>query len=168
VDRALELNPKLGRSHFFKAMIQKADGDYDAALHSLEITASMYPRDRVVLNQMARILFLKREYKKALAVLERVCMVDPEDLQMHYLSMLCYRGLGAEQDASREETLFRRYKAEESSQAITGKRRLVSPEDNNERQMIHDHESIQLAPAPRPPMRPSPGVSQISAAGGAQ
>jgi tetratricopeptide (TPR) repeat protein len=132
-------------------MIQKADGDYDEALKSLETTAAMYPRDRVVLNQMARILFLKREYKKALAVLERVCGVDPEDLQMHYLAMLCYRGLGDLPAAQREETLFRRFKAEESSQSITAKRRMVSPEDNNERQMIHEHESIALAP-------PTPGA----------
>ena len=36
---------------------------------------------------------------------------------------------------------------EESAQAITGKRRLASPEDNNERQAIHDHESVDLKTA---------------------
>ena len=107
----------------------------------------MYPRDRVVLNQIARILFLKREYAEAVEVLERVCLVDPEDVQMHYTAMLCYRGLGDAAKAAREEKLFRRFKAEESSQAITAKRRLVSPEDNNERQPIHDHESVTLEAA---------------------
>ena len=43
--------------------------------------------------------------------------------------------------AEREEKLFRRFKAEESSQAITAKRRALSPEDNNERQAVHDHEN---------------------------
>jgi hypothetical protein len=37
--------------------------------------------------------------------------------------------------------LFRRFKADESAQAITERRRMISPEDNNERQTIHDHES---------------------------
>ena len=73
----------------------------------------MYPRDRVALNQMARILFLKRQYAEAMKVLERVCQVDPEDLQMHYTLMLCYRGLGDREKAAREEALFRRFKAEE-------------------------------------------------------
>ena len=95
----------------------------------------------MVLNQIARVLFLKRNYSAAIKELERVCLVDPEDLQMHYTMMLCYRGLGDNDKAAREEKLFRRFKAEESSQAITAKRRMVSPEDNNERQMIHDHES---------------------------
>jgi hypothetical protein len=59
--------------------------------------------------------------------------------------MLCYRGLGDAPAAAREEALFRRFKADESAQAITEKRRRLSPEDNNERQAIHDHESAPLA-----------------------
>jgi len=145
VEKALAINPKLGRIYFFKAMIQKADGDYDGALASLRTAESMYPRDRVVLNQMARILFLKRQYADALNVLQRVCAVDPEDLQMHYTMMLCYRGLGEKDKAAHEEQLFRRFKAEESAQSITAIRRRVSPEDNNERQQIHDHESVAVS-----------------------
>ena len=140
IRKALALDARLGRIHFFKALIEKADGEYDAALRSLETVAAQYPRDRVVLNQIARIRFLKRDYRGALKVLEQVCAVDPEDLQMHYTAMLCYRGLGDTQKAAREEKLFRRFKAEEASQALTARRRLLSPEDNNERQMIHEHE----------------------------
>jgi hypothetical protein len=94
---------------------------------------------------MGRILFLKRQYKAALAVLTRVAAVDPEDLQMHYLAMLCYRGLGMQPEANREQQLFQRFKAEESSQSLTAKRRLISPEDNNERQNIHEHTSVDIS-----------------------
>jgi Flp pilus assembly protein TadD len=142
IKKSLELDSKLGRTWFFQAMIEKADGDYDAALRSLRTVAGMYPRDRVVLNQIARMLFLKRDYAEAIRVLEQVCDVDPEDLQMHYTMMLCYRGLGDTAKAAREEKLFLRFKAEESSQSITATRRRLSPEDNNERQQIHDHESV--------------------------
>ena len=141
IAKALELGPTLGRAWFFRSAIQKADGDYDGALASLEKVRAEYPRDRVVLNQIARILFLKREYAKAVEALRQVCAVDPEDVQMHYTWMLCARGLGDAATAEREETLFRRFKAEESAQAITARRRALSPEDNNERQPIHDHES---------------------------
>ncbi len=134
-------DPGLGRAWFFQAAIQKADGDYDGALHSLERARAQYPRDRVVLNQMARILFLKRDYANAVAMLRQVCDVDPEDVQMHYTWMLCARGLGDTETAVREEKLFRRFKAEESAQSITARRRALSPEDNNERQSLHDHES---------------------------
>jgi tetratricopeptide (TPR) repeat protein len=101
-----------------------------------------------VLNQIGRILFLKREYQEAVDVLQRICLIDPEDLQMHYNLMLAYRGLGDEEKADLEQKLFLRFKAEESSQAITARARMASPEDNNERQQIHDHESIALPVAP--------------------
>jgi len=141
IAKAMSTNKELGRIWFFQAAIQKADGDYDGALQSLEVARSKYPRDRVVLNQIARILFLKREYARAIEALKQVCDVDPEDVQMHYTMMLCYRGLGDQASAAREETLFRRFKADEASQSITERRRQISPEDNNERQAIHDHES---------------------------
>jgi tetratricopeptide (TPR) repeat protein len=144
IARALAADSSLGRIHFFKGMIEKADGDYDGALRSLETTIAKYPRDRVVLNQAARILFLKREYARALEMLQHVCAVDPEDVQMHYTMMLCYRGLGDREAAAREEKLFRRFKADEASQAITATRRMISAEDNNEQQAIHDHESVDL------------------------
>ena len=142
LEKALGLNAKLGRVHYFRGLVQKADGEYDAALRSFRTVEAQYPRDRVVLNQIARVLFLKREYGGALEALDRVRAVDPEDVQMHYTKMLCHRGLGQVEEAAREEKLFRRFKADESAQAITGRPRMLSPEDNNERQMIHDHEGV--------------------------
>jgi tetratricopeptide (TPR) repeat protein len=148
LSHALKANDKLGRIYYFQALVEKADGNYDAALRSLNRAASLYPRDRVVLDQIGRILFLKRQYKEALAALARVAAVDPEDLQMHYLAMLCYRGLGMLPEANREQQLFQRFKAEESSQSLTARRRLISPEDNNERQSIHEHSSMELSQLP--------------------
>ncbi len=168
LDKALSINPAMPRAYYFKALVQKADGDYDAALESLRKVTSTHPRDRVVQNQLARILFLKRDYRGALAALDAVQGVDSEDVQMHYTKMLCYRGLGDNENAAREETLFKRFKVEESVQSITNVRRQASPEDNNERQTIHDHESIDLRPAsakPAAPARKAPGDLAISAGG---
>ena len=147
IERAMKEGPTLDRLYYYKALTQKTDGDYDGALKSLRIVATAYPRDRVVQNQIGRLLFLERHYADALKALEAVAAIDPEDLQMHYTAMLCYRGLGQVDHAQREETLFLRFKAEESSQAITGAVRQARPEENNERQQIHEHESVPLAPA---------------------
>jgi tetratricopeptide (TPR) repeat protein len=156
VEKALALSPKLARAEFFLAMIQKAAGDYDAALTSLSEARRQYPRDRVVVDQVGRVLFLQRRYAEAIRTFEDALAVDPEDLQAHYNLMLCYRGLGQTENAAREEALFRRFKADESSQSLTQSRRLASPEDNNERQPIHDHvsEPVRTAPVVRPASRP--------------
>jgi predicted Zn-dependent protease len=121
-------------------MVRKADGDYDGAAASLQRVLQQYPRDRVVWNQLGRIRFLQRRYADSVAALQKVLSVDPEDLQAHYTLMLAYRGAGDVEKAAREEKLFRRFKADEASQAITARPRLQSIADNNERQPIHDHE----------------------------
>jgi tetratricopeptide (TPR) repeat protein len=76
VQKAIELNPSAGRNYFFRAMVEKADGDYPAAIASLRRVIQQYPRDRVALNQLARILFLSRDYSESLKVLADVGKVD--------------------------------------------------------------------------------------------
>ncbi len=139
VQKAIQLNPKAGRNYYFLGLIQKTRGDYDAALASFETTAGMFPRDRVVLDQIGRIYFLERKYPQAVHVLHRVLGVDPEDLQCHYNLMLALRALGRNQEAQREETLFLRFKADESSNTIAQRLVRSNPEMNNSRQPIHDH-----------------------------
>jgi hypothetical protein len=58
--------------------------------------------------------------------------------------MLAYQGLGNSTSAAREQALYARFKADESAQSITGPFRLKSPDDNNERQSIHEHRSAPL------------------------
>ncbi len=139
--RALSVNPKLASAHFFLAMALKGMGRYDEALENLRVAAAQYPRDRVVLNQIGRILFLQRKHQEAIAELHKVLAIDPEDLQAHYTLMLCYQGLGQKEQAGRHEALYRRFKADEAAQFITGPYRRLNPEDNNERQAVHEHHS---------------------------
>jgi hypothetical protein len=58
--------------------------------------------------------------------------------------MLCYNGLGNEKQAREHQIRYLRFKADESSQAITGPYRRLNPEDNNERQAVHEHVSVPL------------------------
>ncbi|HWT87518.1 MAG TPA: hypothetical protein VN454_01860, partial [Candidatus Angelobacter sp.] len=50
--------------------------------------------------------------------------------------------------ANEHKVRYLRFKADESAQAITGPYRQTHPEDNNERQAIHEHVSIALTAAP--------------------
>lgn len=146
--KAQDIDPELAKTQFFLGMAFKSEGDYDTALEHLRKAHSKYPRDRVVLNQIGRLLFLKREFNDAVQVLNQVLLVDPEDLQAHYNLMLCYRALRDQEKAKHEETLYLRFKADESSQAITGPYLREHPFDNNERQAIHEHGSYPLDKIP--------------------
>jgi tetratricopeptide (TPR) repeat protein len=146
--KALEIDAGLAKTHFFLASALKARGRYDEALTHLRMAAERYPRDRVVRNQIGRVLFLKRQYTEAIAELQKVLEIDPEDLQAHYNLMLSWQGLGEAEKARREQALYTRFKADESAQAITGPYRQLHPHDNNERQAIHEHHGAE--PAARP------------------
>jgi tetratricopeptide (TPR) repeat protein len=144
LEKALALNANLARTNFFYAKVLRSDGNYDGAAARLRTVLAQYPRDRVALNDLGRVLFLQRKYDEAVKVLQSVLEIDPEDLQAHYNLMLCYNGLGDQKQAHEHEQRYLRFKADEASQTITGPYRQLHPEDNNERQAIHEHVSVPL------------------------
>jgi len=139
LDQALRVDPQRASGHFFLAQALKARGRYDEALEHLRAAAERFPRDRVVLNQIGRILFLQRRHREAIEAFGKALAIDPEDLTAHYNLMLCYRALDDADAAAEHEALYTRFKADEASQATTGAYRRLNPEDNLERQMIHEH-----------------------------
>jgi tetratricopeptide (TPR) repeat protein len=145
------LSPDHARANYFYARVLRSDGDYDGAADRLHKVLAQYPRDRVALNDLGRVFFLQRKYPEAVKVLDSVLAIDPEDLQAHYNLMLCYSGLGDEKQAKEHQVRYLRFKADESSQAITGPYRQMHPEDNNERQGIHEHVSVALPALPAAP-----------------
>ena len=137
-------SPPGKRPLFLAASRSRRTGNIPQAFDEFAKAAAQYPRDRVVRNQMGRMLFLQRKYRDAVAELEKTLAVDPEDLEAHYNLMLCYRGLNNDELATREEKLYLRFKADESSRAITGPFKLTHPDDNNEAQPVHEHVSVAL------------------------
>jgi Tfp pilus assembly protein PilF len=168
LQRALQLSPNLARANFFYAKVLRSDGNYEDAVTRLRGVLAQYPRDRVALNDLGRILFLQRKYDEAVKVLESVLAIDPEDLQAHYNLMLCYNGLGQEKLAKEHEARYLRFKADEASQAITGPYRQLHPEDNNERQSVHEHVSVALTNhAGRAPRAVQAGEAGLGSVAGA-
>ena len=142
LQKAIALSPDLARAHYFYARVLRSDGNYDGAAAELQKVLAQYPQDRVALNDYGRILFLQRKYSDAVQALNRVLAIDPEDLEAHYNLMLCYKGLGDEKQANDHEVRYLRFKAYEAAQTITGPYRQLHPDDNNERQAIHEHVSV--------------------------
>jgi len=149
LERALQLKPDLARANYFFARVLRTEGKYDEAANHLRTVLSQYPRDRVARNDLGRIFFLQRNYNDAISEFQKVLGIDPEDLEAHYNLMLCYQGIGLREKAQQEQKLYLRFKADESAQALTGAYRQLHPEDNNERQAIHVHESVPLTSMPK-------------------
>ena len=58
LEKALSLSPDLARAHFFYAKVLRSDGRYDEAADHLRKVVAQYPRDRVALNDLGRILIV--------------------------------------------------------------------------------------------------------------
>ena len=144
LEKSLALSPTLARTNFFYAKVLRSGGNYEGAAQHLRTVLAQYPKDRVALNDLGRILFLERKYPDAVKLLQSVLEIDPEDLQAHYNLMLCYNGMGNEKLAKEHQERYLRFKADEASQVITGPYRQLHPEDNNERQSVHEHVSVPL------------------------
>ena len=115
--RALKMDPELARTHHFLGVLEKTVGAYDKSLAHFRAATRKYPRDRVVLNQIGRVLFLKRDYKGAVRELDRVLAIDPEDLMAHYTLMLARRGLGDAEKAAYHQKLYERFKNDERARS---------------------------------------------------
>ena len=112
--KALALKPGLARANYFYARVLKDEGKYDEAETVLAMPCSLqYPRDRVVHNELGRILFLQKRYADAVKEFQRTLSIDPEDLQANYNLMLCYTGLGDEARANDHKERYLRFKADE-------------------------------------------------------
>jgi tetratricopeptide (TPR) repeat protein len=148
LQKALAVKPGLARANFFYARVLKEEGNYDEAAKTLQSVLAQYPKDRVVHNELGRVYFLQKRYSDAIKELRETLAIDPEDLQANYNLMLCYTGLGDEARANEHKDRYMRFKADEAAQALTGAYRQAHPEDNNERQPIHEHVSVALGPVP--------------------
>ena len=116
----------------------------------LRHAAALYPRDRVVRNQVGRLLFLKRQYREAIAELA----AGPRDRSRGPAGTLQsdarLPGGRRQRDGEEARGLYRRFKVDESAQTITGPYRQLHPHDNNERQAVHEHASGPLPTATAP------------------
>ncbi|HKW89204.1 MAG TPA: tetratricopeptide repeat protein [Candidatus Acidoferrales bacterium] len=145
--QALKVDPSLASTHFFYANLLRDQGKYDQAIAELKIALAQYPNDRVARNDLGRTLFLERRYADAIREFQAVIAIDPEDIEANYNLMLCYNGLGQPDRAREYEGRYLRFKANEAEEALTGPYLRAHPDDNNERQPIHEIASAPLAPS---------------------
>ena len=147
LDKALQLSPNLARAHYFYSRVLREEGKYPEAIAHLQIVTAQYPYDRVVRNDIGRVLFLERQYAQARDEFLKVMAIDPEDLEANYNLMLCFSGLGDGKQAAAYQERYMRFKADEASQTLTGPYRAKHSFDNLQRQPIHEHDSVPLAEA---------------------
>ena len=142
--------PGWAKTQFFRSLVSKEEGRLDDALADLDRVLVKYPKDRNVLNQRARVLYLAGRYAAALPSIDAVLAIDGEDLAAHYNAMLCLKALGRTDEAAAEEKWYRYFKDDESARAVLAEYRIAHPYDNRESLPVHVHDEPAPAKAEAP------------------
>lgn len=139
LDRALDLEVDAYKAQYLKGIVAKSSGLYDEAQNWFKQVLARYPKDRVILNDLGRTLYLDGSLELAISQFDKVLEIDPEDLTAHYNLMLVYRALGDDVLLASHEQRYERFKIDESAAARARAYRQRHPADNNEANAIHSH-----------------------------
>ena len=128
------------KTAYFLGQVHKANADYEDALEVWERVFDAYPKDRVLLLDIARIHYLNGDYEAMLPWLDRVLEIDPEHIGALYNRMLAVGALGMDEELEEARWLYLYHKDNEDELTVTAKYKKSHPMANREAQAIHIHE----------------------------
>lgn len=138
--RACEaIKPADPQTAWFWGVALQEDGRYLDAAAAYRRVLERFPKDRAAWRNLGRSLYLHGDYEEALAALDEVLAIDPEDRIAHYHQMLCHRALGRQREAEISRQAYEKYQIDESAQQITQAFRLAHPGANLQAQAIPVH-----------------------------
>ncbi len=138
-EEAERRRPGYLKTAYFRGVLYQKRGAYEKALAAWQRVEAAYPRDRVLLMDIARVYYLMGRFEEALGWLDRALEIDPEYLPALYHRMLALGALGREEalEEAREKYLY--HKEDEAAQAEASRYKRRHPMDNREAQPIHYH-----------------------------
>jgi len=106
LEQALKLSPNNSRALYYRALVERNEGNLDLAVEDLQTVLKSYPRSRDALRELGFSFYQQHKYLQALAEYEALQGVDPDDLAAHYNLAILYRRLGNKEKAAYEAERF--------------------------------------------------------------
>jgi tetratricopeptide (TPR) repeat protein len=104
--QALKLSPNNSRALYYRALVERNEGNLDLAVVDLQSVLKSFPRSRDALRELGFSFYQQHKYSEALAEYEALQGVDPDDLAAHYNLAILYRRLGNKEKAAYEAERF--------------------------------------------------------------
>jgi Flp pilus assembly protein TadD len=106
LEQALKLSPNNARALYYRALVERNEGNLDLAVADLQSVIKSYPKSRDALRELGFSFYQQHKYPEALAEYEALQGVDPDDLAAHYNLAILYRRLGNKEKAAFEAARF--------------------------------------------------------------
>jgi TolB-like protein/DNA-binding winged helix-turn-helix (wHTH) protein/Tfp pilus assembly protein PilF len=96
--RAIQLDPNYATAHHWYAELLAYRGRFDEAFAEIELARQLDPLSLIIATDRGEILYLSRDYDRAIAQVRGVLEMEPNFLQAHYILVfsLVQKGLFAE------------------------------------------------------------------------
>jgi tetratricopeptide (TPR) repeat protein len=104
--QALKLAPGNARALYYRALVERNNGELDATIADLQAVAKAFPRSRDAHRELGFSYYQQHKYAQARDEYETVQTIDPDDLAAHYLLAILYRRLGMKDKAAEQAAIF--------------------------------------------------------------
>ena len=157
LETALKLMPNDSRALYYRALVERNEGNLDKAIADLQVVAKKFPLSRDAHRELGFSYYQQHKYSLARTEYEAVQGIDPDDLAAHYNLSILYRRLGMKDQAKQQAAMFADQKDDPTASTYALEYLRKHTEIANESVVWHVHE-----------MEPSKGVSAAVPGGGAQ
>lgn len=147
LNHALELLPNNARARYYRALVERNEGDLDGAIADLELVVRSFPRSRDGHRELGFSLYQQHKYAQARDEYVAVQSIDPDDLAAHYNLAILYRRLGMKDKAAVESAAFAEQKDDPGANTYALDYLQQHPEIANEGVPWHLHE-LDASPVP--------------------
>ncbi|WP_263368320.1 tetratricopeptide repeat protein [Edaphobacter bradus] len=145
--RALKLSPHNARALYYLALVERNQGNLDAAIADLREVIAQFPRSRDAHRELGFSFYQQRKYNEARAEYETLQTIDPDDLAAHYILSIVYRRLGMADKASHEAAMFADQKDDPTASTYALDFLRKHPEVASESVVWHTHSDLEAAPS---------------------
>ena len=137
--QAKTIKPGFAKARFFEGQIFQRRTLFTEAEIAYKEVLEGWPRERVATKELARVQWELGRPKDALATLERMIAIDPEDSEAWLLAISVYKELGDVNGVEEATRAYRRFKQDDDEPIRAGKARLADPALERMHRKIHVH-----------------------------
>lgn len=154
--KALELSPNNARALYYRALVERNEGNLDLAIADLQGVTKSFPQSRDAHRELGFSYYQQHKYELARTEYEFVQGIDPDDLSAHYNLSILYRRLGMKDKAAVQAAMFADQKDDPTASTYALEYLRGHTEIANESVVWHVHELDG-------PLHPATGVAPVSA-----
>jgi len=147
LEKALQLAPHNARALYYLALVERTQGNLEAAIVDLREVTAQFPRSRDGHRELGFSLYQQHKYDEARTEYEALESIDPDDLAAHYILSIVYRRLGMKEQAAREASAFADQKDDPTASTYALEFLRKHPEITSESVPWHTHSDATPNPA---------------------